>query len=270
MKFLMFSKKLGELDISSLGEVISGLDLDGVDLTVRPSGHVLPEDVGAGLPEAMDTLHSYGLEVPMITTGVTAADEPYTVQVFRTASECGVPYIKLGYWKYEGFGNIFRQLKESRDKISGIQMLSKEHGVTAVIHIHSGDFMSGTAGLVHRLLDGFDPEDVAVYIDPGHMLIEGGGSAWKMGMDLLREMTRVVAVKDFGWEKDPEIPKRWLLKHMPLREGLVPWTEVFRYLKEISFDGPISLHSEYSGLSTEEIISQTADDFSYLKEVING
>jgi sugar phosphate isomerase/epimerase len=268
MEFVMFSKKLVDRDINGVGEVVSGLDLAGVDLTVRPGGHVLPEDAPSQLPKAVETLSSHGLGVPMITTGVTDADEPHAAGVFSAASECGVGYIKLGYWKYEGFGSVLRQIKEIRDKIDGLQGLSKEYGVNAAIHIHSGDYMSATADLVYRLLEGFDPEHVGAYIDPGHMVIEGGASGWKVGMDLLRDSTRIVAVKDFGWERDPAGQKKWALKHMPLSGGMVPWPEVFRYLRSIEFDGPVSLHSEYEGLSMEEIIAQTSKDISYLRDLL--
>ncbi len=58
MLFLMFSKRLGELAIEEVGEAVSRLGLDGVDLTVRPSGHVLPEEAGIRLPIAVGTLKS--------------------------------------------------------------------------------------------------------------------------------------------------------------------------------------------------------------------
>ncbi len=270
MHFLMFSKKLGDLSVDDVGKVIRGLGLDGVDLTVRPSGHVLPHEVSSRLPRAVDVLRSHDLVVPLITTAVTGVDEPHAAEIFATAAECGVQYVKLGYWGYEGFGSLRRQLEEARSRLSGIADLAKDHGITAVVHIHSGDYLSGTPGLVQRILDGFDPGCVAAYIDPGHMVVEGGRSGWKLGMDLLADLTRVVAVKDFGWEQDRSVAKKWVLKHMPLSAGMVPWTEVFRYLKRMAFDGPVSLHSEYEGLSTSEVVAQTARDFEFIKGVLQG
>jgi hypothetical protein len=35
----------------------------------------------------------------------------------------------------------------------------------------------------------------------------------------------------------------------------------------LSFDGPISLHSEYEDLSQEELLARTRDDLAYLKGV---
>jgi len=268
MQLLMFSKKLGSLDVEALATAISELGFDGVDLTVRPSGHVEPRSVERELPEAVEILESFGLKIPMITTSVVDARDPDTESIFRTASELGIAYLKLGYWRYEGFGHARRQLKEAHRRLAEIDGLSSEHGVTSLLHVHSGDYLTATPCLLLRLLNGFGPEHIAAYIDPGHMTVEGGRSGWKIGMDMLSDYIRVVAVKDFGWERDPDRPKRWVLKHMPLSEGLVPWSEVFSYLRQISFDGPVSLHSEYEDMSVSQIISQTAEDLSYLRETI--
>ena len=42
MQLVMFSKHLGALSIPEAGQAIKGLGFDGVDLTVRPGGHVEP------------------------------------------------------------------------------------------------------------------------------------------------------------------------------------------------------------------------------------
>lgn len=265
----MFSKKLIDYDFEGLARVLSDLGLDGVDLTVRPGGHISPESVSEELPRAVDVMSSHGLEVAMVTTAITSADEPNAKDVFRVASECGIRFLKLGYWSYRGFGNVSEQVGEVRGGLVGLSRLASEYGIVAGVHIHSGQYMTATAGLVSRLLEGLDTENVGAYIDPGHMVLEGGLSGWMIGMDLLRDVTRMVAVKDFGWEMVPGQPKRWRVKHLPLSEGMVPWKEVFTYLRRMSFDGPISLHSEYQGMSSEEIISQTSRDIAYLRGILD-
>ncbi len=268
MKLVMFSKKLIDYDFPGLARVLSELGLDGVDLTVRPKGHVLPEAVGKDLPRAVEILEAHDLEVAMITTAITSAEDRNAEEVFRTASECGIGFLKLGYWRYGGFGHVFEQLKEVREDLKGISRLADEYGVMAGLHIHSGDYMSATADLVSRSLEGLETENIGAYIDPGHMVLEGGLSGWRIGMDLLRDVIKMVAVKDFGWERVEGEPKGWRVAHLPLNEGMVPWKEVFTCLRGISFDGPISLHSEYGGMGTEEIISQTSADLAYLRKIL--
>lgn len=267
MDFLMFSKKLGSLSMVQLGETVSELGMDGVDLTVRPGGHIEPKDVSTELPKAIEVLQSFDLSVPMITTGITDPDDPASENILSTAADCGVSYAKLGYWKYEGFGSLERQIQEMRMDLSGIERMAKDLGITAAVHIHSGDYLTATGCLAHRILEGFDPVALGAYIDPGHMVVEGGKSGWELGMDLLAPLTRMVAVKDFVWVKEVGRDKSWKVKHAPLREGMVPWPEVFENLADISFDGPVSFHSEYGDLSVDEIIAQTVDDLAYIREI---
>ena len=61
---------------------------------------------------------------------------------------------------------------------------------------------------------------------------------------------------------------------VPLREGTVRWREVFVLLREIGFDGTVSVHSEYQGghswrsLSVPELIEQTRADLVYLRSQV--
>ena len=276
MELVMFSKMLkdlGNLSVDNAGDHIADLGFDGVDLTVRPEGHVLPEEAARRLPEAVGILRSKGLTVPMITTSITDAGERNVEDIFKTASECGVKYLKLGYWRYEGFGTVKGQIERVRkDNLKGIYKLSKRYNVTAGIHIHSGDFLTANPAVVKMLLQDYDPEHLCAYIDPGHMAVEGGLSGWKMGIDLLQDHIRMVAVKDFGWfhEKDETEEWRWIARVVPLSEGLVPWAEVFTYLQKIGFDGPVSFHSEYHAVTLEELINRTKQDLQYAKRVLSG
>jgi len=276
MQLVMFSKMLQEFSVAKAGEIIADLGFEGVDLTVRPGGHVRPENVTADLPPAVATLRDMGLSVPMITTAIVAAEEPQAEEIFRAAAECDIPQLKLGYWHYEGFGRLKAQLDAVRATLHGLQALAQKYGVQANIHLHSGNFLSANPAVVWRLLEGFDPQALGAYVDPGHMAVEGGYAGWKQGLDLLADRISLVAVKDFGWfrEEDEAGRVRWQHKLMPLREGIVPWPEVFRCLGQIGFDGTVSLHSEYKGrhawrdLTTAELIAQTREDLQYLREVL--
>lgn len=277
MQWIMFSKMLGALSVPEAGERIRALGFEGVDLTVRDQGHVLPENVRRDLPPAVKTLASLGLSVPMITTGVTAADEEHARDIFQTAAECGIRRLKLGYWRYEGFGTLETQIAAVREKLVGLEKLAREFGVTACIHSHSGTFMSAQASIVWFLLRDFDPNCLGAYVDPGHMTVEGGAAGWKMGLDLLGPRMRLMAAKSFGWFREEQNGQvRWRHRLVPLSEGNVRWDEVFACLRQIGYDGPISLHSEYHGgsswrsLELEDLLEQTGKDLAYLRGVADA
>ena len=272
MKLVMFSKHLAPLSVEDAAKAAGSLGFEGLDLTVRPGRHVEPESVKDRLPEAVEAVRALGLDVPMITTSIVSADEPHSEAVFEAAAGCGIRDLKLGYWQYRGFGNMRRQIEEIREALDGIASLAAKYEVRANLHIHSGDFITPEVGLVWQFLLGRDPEVVGAYIDPGHMAAEGGISGWRIGMDLLTPWINLVAVKDMAWEHqfDEALGKeKWRTRMVPLTQGLVPWPEVFAYLRDIGFDGTVSLHSEYQGshswrdLTLDELVAQTREDLEH-------
>src|SRR6185503_6250197 len=68
-----FSKHLQDLSYHQLGKTLHDIGFAGVDLTVRPQGHVLPDRAAEDLPRAFEAIRSHGVEVPMISTGLVSA-----------------------------------------------------------------------------------------------------------------------------------------------------------------------------------------------------
>lgn len=270
MQIVLFSKMFDRLPTGELADLAKELGFDGIDLTVRPKGHIEPEEAERRLPEAVDIFRARGLSVPMITTAITDPEEPHAESTFRAASSCGVKFLKLGYWRYRGLGTLLPDIEAVREKLRGIAKLAEKYGVCAAVHVHSGDFLTADPIAVYLLLRDLDPDLVAAYIDPGHMALEGGRSGWKMGLDALSDRIRLVAVKDFAWVRtaDDEGNVMWTFEHAPLREGIVPWEEVFSLLAKIGFDGVVSLHNEYPEKTHDELVELAREDLAYLKGVL--
>src|SRR5579883_575225 len=137
MQLVMFSKHLGALSIPEAGQAIKSLGFDGVDLTVRPGGHVLPENVTAALPAAVKQLADLGVTVPMITTGITQPDAD-AERIMAAAAASGIRDLKLGYWRYQPFGQYHEQVRAAREALDGVEALAAKHGVRMCLHSHSG------------------------------------------------------------------------------------------------------------------------------------
>jgi len=279
MQLVMFSKHLGSLSIPKAGEAIRKLGFDGVDLTVRPGGHVLPENAATALPEAVRQLKEQGLTVPMLTTGITSAADAGAETVMAAAAASGVRELKLGYWPYRPFGQIHTQLDAVRKAMDGVEALARKHGVRASIHNHSGNYLSAVPSNVYLILKDRDPHHVGAYLDPGHMTLEGGGQGWMQGIDILQQLVSMVAVKSWGHFPEPVAETgetRWRHKLVPLKEGIVRWREVFGCLKQLGWDGVVTFHSEYQGrdswkdLSVDELLVQTREDLAYLRPIIRA
>lgn len=240
----IFSKHMAQFGWDALGAHAKRLGFEGVDLTVRPKGHVLPERVTGDLPRAVEAVRKHGLEVPMITTDLKDASDPAARPTFAAMQKLGIRLYKPGYWRYESGVPAGRTLAECRRKLEGLLSLGREFGVTAGLHNHSGAYVGCAVWDYRELLQGVKPEEAGFYFDPGHAVIEGGLYNWRVSLDVVLPRMRMAAIKDFEWEKSGG---RWRVAWRPLGQGMVPWREVFGAFARAGFTGPLSLHLEYPG-----------------------
>ena len=252
MQLLMFTKMLAELDVRQLGETMTDLGFNGMDLAIRPGHPVNPDNVETALPEAVKLWSDMGLAVGMVTTDTSLIDptSPDAERVFAAVGGAGVRYIKLGYYLWKPGEDYWEQVKIIRTRLDGFAELGARHGVMPCYHTHSGHFYGANASGLMHLLEGMDPERIGAYIDTAHLLLDG--ESFTMAMSIVDPYLKIVAIKDPLYVEGGR-------KIVPLGEGLVDFVDVCRDLKAVDFSGPVSLHSEYD-LDAQAVITTTRQD----------
>ena len=238
----MFSKHLPFLGYRQLGQTLKQIGFDGVDLTVRPGGHVLPERVARDLPRAHEAIRGQGVDVPMITTGLTSAEDPAARPTLQTAGELGIPLYKLGYYHYRDLTKLDETLERVKRSVEGIAAIGRHAGVQGGFHTHSGSSIGSVMWDNWWIQRDIDPAWMGFYYDPCHATIEGGSWGWKVGFHRLASRINMVSLKDFYWEKRGG---EWRVRMCPLGEGMVRFPEFFKMLAASGFRGPLSVHLEY-------------------------
>jgi sugar phosphate isomerase/epimerase len=185
--------------------------------------------------------------------------------------------LKLGYWRYQPFGTLVKQLDEARRQLQSVVKLARKYDLLPCVHVHSGDILSNGGPASYLILKDFDPAEVGAYADSMHMVAEGGVSGWQMGLDLLAPWIALVGIKNFRFVEDGRDAKgqqRFRAQKCPLADGQAPIPEFMAHLKQLKYDGIVSLHSEYKGrgsfrtLTTPELLRQSTEDLKYLKTVL--
>jgi L-ribulose-5-phosphate 3-epimerase len=235
-----FSKHLPKLDATRLAETVKKLGFGGVDLTVRPGGHVLPERSAEDLPKAVAAIRAAGLNVPMITTGLTSASDPAARAILSTAARLSIPYFKPGYYRYS-FKDVRRELDMAMKDFRTLADLSRQYGIQVGFHNHEA-YVGASLWDVADTIDQLEPKWAGYYFDVRHAVCEGGSGGWKIAFNLIAPRVKMIAVKDFYWNKTS---RGWQQVNCPLGEGMVDWKAYFRLLRLANFQGPISLHLEY-------------------------
>ena len=154
--FCLFSKHLPELGWSDLGRAVKDAGFEGVDLTVRPGGHVLPERAAEDLPRAIDALTAQGVKVPMITTDLTSAGVPVARPLLQAAAQSGVRYFKTGYWRYSTSPDVRAQVAEAGKALEGLAALARECGIEMGFHNHAA-YIGAALWDIAPFIDRLDP-----------------------------------------------------------------------------------------------------------------
>lgn len=242
-----FSKHFQWADILEMAELCAKLGYDGIDLTVRDGGHVLPERVEQDLPKAVEIIHKAGLSTPMVTSGIVDARSPHAELVVKTLASLGIRTYRWGGFVYNLKRDLPAQISEFRARVKDLAALNKQYGVCAIYHTHSGEGQLGASFWdLHMLLDGFDANSVAVNYDIAHATIEGGLGGWVHSWRLLQPRVRGVAVKDFAWQRAAN--GKWQVGWCPLGKGMVDFKRFLPMLKASGFHGPLQLHMEHPEL----------------------
>jgi L-ribulose-5-phosphate 3-epimerase len=236
-----FSKHLPQLRPGELGRVVKEAGFDGVDLTVRPGGHVLPERAAQDLAPALRGIRAHDVSVPMITTGLTTAEGGHARAILAAAGREKVAFFKTGYYDY-AFTDVRREVASVAAKVRALAELGREHTIALGFHNHAGNVGASTWDAA-SIIEPLDPAWAGYYFDPRHAIVEGGEAGWKLAAHLAAPRLKMVAVKDCFWEKRAD--GRWHARNCPLGDGMVDWPVFWSIVAGAGFRGPISLHLEY-------------------------
>ncbi|MBA4146504.1 MAG: sugar phosphate isomerase/epimerase [Verrucomicrobia bacterium] len=262
-EFCAFEKPLQFLSYDELAELLAELGYDGIEATVRPGGHVLPEKVEEDLPRLHEALRKRGLNISILTSGISSVDSPHAEKVLRTASKLGLKRYRMLWYQYDLKKPILPQLDTFRSHLDKLAALNRQHGVTALYQNHAGEkYVGAPLWDIYSLVKEFDPKEVSIAYDIRHATVEGGLS-WPIQFQLIQSHLGAVFIKDCTWENGK-------LKNTPLGTGMVN-PKFFTMLKESNFSGPVSVHVEYLGSSKDKQVIGDAfrKDLKTLRQLLS-
>jgi sugar phosphate isomerase/epimerase len=240
-KISVFSKCLHWLNYSDMAAAVAQMGFNGIDLTVRPEGHVLPERVAEDLPKAVETIRRAGLEVYMITTAINDPEHPHTEAILKTAAKLGIPYYRTGWFPYDDKLSVLQNLEQFKNRFSGLVKLNKKYGIHGDYQNHAGSSLGAAIWDLWLVLKELDSHWIGCQYDVRHAMVEAANS-WPIGLELIHSHIRTIDIKDFRWsQKDG----KWQVETVPLGAGLVDFPKYFSLLKRYQLTGPFSIHYEY-------------------------
>ncbi len=238
----LFSKHLQFLDYPAMAKAAAELGFAGLDLTVRPGGHVEPDNFARDLPVAIGAIGDAGLTCEMMASGITGTDNQRDYDLLAMAASLGVQRYRLGNLRYDKDVPLADSVEMHRERLTALAEWNREIGITGLVQNHSGDARFGAAvwDAVSVLKD-LDPDHLGMQFDIRHATTDGG-LMWPTTFRLARPYIRSIIFKDFKWGV---VDGEWKLINTPMGEGMVDWPRYFRMLKDEGLDYSVSLHCEY-------------------------
>ena len=277
----IFSKHLHWLGYDEMAKVVAEIGFDGVDLTVRPEGHVVPEKVETDLPKAVEAISKAGKKVIMITTAIDNADDLLTVKILKTASSLGIRHYRMGWWHYDETRSVEENIRGIQNRLSKLVILNEKYSISGEYQNHSGVaregiYFGGAIWDIAGVLKNVNSAWIGSQYDILHATVEGANT-WPIGLKLISPYIRSIDIKDFRWtEKDG----KWLSETVPLGDGMVDFKKFFGLVKDYSINVPVSVHYEYPlggaengakvlNIKREDVISAMKKDLLTLRKFLS-
>jgi len=266
----IYSEHFQSLPIAQVCKVFKKIGAEGIDLTVRPGGHIQPANAKKELPIAVKTATDHGLKIMMLTTSITGTDL-HSRQIVEACDKLGIQRIKLGYHHIGKFGQLAKRLDEVRRQLDALVKMTSKYKVRPCVHVHSGATIPSNGFMLREIIKHIPPDRIGAYLDSYHMTITGGAGGWKQAIDLLRPWISLVALKNFEWRKggrDKLGQQRWSADYVRLEDGIANIPDFVRTVQRIGYKGFYTLHTEYRR-PLKDCIKMTGDDFVFLKKIFS-
>lgn len=144
----VFSKTLHWIeDPQILAQTIADLGFNGIDLTVRPDGHVLPEKVENDLPKFVASAQKAGISIPMIVSSILQADS-LSKKVIETAGKNGISHYRMGWFRYEMGKDIMPQVQQFTENVRQLATINEKFNISGEYQNHGGPNLGASLGIL--------------------------------------------------------------------------------------------------------------------------
>ncbi|WP_298764101.1 sugar phosphate isomerase/epimerase [uncultured Polaribacter sp.] len=270
----LFSKHLQFLEYDAMAQAAAEMGFNGLDLTVRKNGHVLPENVKTDLPKAFKAIIKQGLTPKMLTTNVWDAKDLVHQNVLKTASNLGFTHYRTNWLKYPENKSIPESQALFGKQAKDLEILNKKLGIIGGYQNHTGKNVGAPIWDLIPILKATEGKFIGSQYDIRHAVIEGGES-WELGLRIIKPYINSIVIKDVKWGK---VKGKWKPISVPMGEGMVDFKRYFKLLKKYNINVPVSLHVEHDlggaekgranfTIPEKEVYRRIQQDINYVKEV---
>ena len=271
-----FTKPLDKYGNDFMIDTLKMGGVDGLDLTVRPKGSVLPEKVAEDLPVVAEMAKNNGLFLEMMVSNITSDETPYAKNVLKIAAQQGIKHYRMGYFRYNDDEKAKETIAHAQTQIQSLIDINAQYGIQGGYQNHTGNYFGAPLWDLIGVLEKVASPWISSQFDIYHAYSEGYRS-WEVGMEIMASKIGSLAIKDFTWEINNGQAK---IKKVPLGQGVVDLDGFFKNIKNMNITAPITLHIEYPLLEKYEenlsliekqkiIVGKIQNDVQFIKSKLH-
>ena len=256
-----------------MSEAAADMGFDGLDLTVRRKGHVLPENVIDDLPKAVEAMKKHGLNPKMMSTNVWDITIKENRTVLETAKQLGFTHYRTDWLKYPKDKPITESQAFFAKQAKDLDVFNEKLGLIGGYQNNSGMNVGAPVWDLMPILEATTGKFMGSQYDIRHAVVEGGES-WELGLRRIQPYINSIVLKDFKWGI---VDGKWEPVNVPLGEGMVDFKRYFSLLKTYEINVPVSLHIEYDlggaekgntkiSMDKKEVFRAMQKDLNYLRK----
>ncbi len=288
MKLAITSVMLPRWDLAQTFDKLAAYGYEGVELRVRdnpeatdvePSfwgrhrADVSPANILARADEIRATVERTGLAVIAFAPRASIGEDSLIDHLFeaaRTINADNPPMIRIGAPRHDRTQPYMPQFDEARAGFARVADRARSAGVKVLYEIHVGT-VAVSCSRAAELLRDLDPQHIGAIYDVPNM-IRVGIEDTKMGMELLGpylahcHIGNGIPVADKQALEGSTDRQDYSWAFSDLRRGVANIPQIIQDLKDVGYDGYVSLEEFGSGDDDEKVSGQGA----YLRHLIDG
>jgi len=282
-----------EYSLEQAVDLFKEMGLDGIEIIVQDgykSG--FEEEVNENKVNAIaQKVKKAGMQVSCLTpyyTNVNSLNEKERQKdvggiekVIQIAAICGAPFIRIygGKFGEDDIENEIEMEGKFVDSMKALGAVAKKHNVTLVVenHFHT---MTAIASKTVNIVRKISHPNVGILYDQANLAILRAED-YEVAIPLLAEYIKYVHVKDMIYK---EGNKEFKSDHVSdineddritasriLGEGILPWRKIIKALRQINYDGWLSLEYErrWAPYELPDAKIGMRKSFNHLTSIIN-
>lgn len=276
MELSLYTLVTQDFSLEESVEMAAEAGYQAVDIRQSEDGcHITPDVTDSKLEQIRGMVEDAGLQASGVTTywqvGIPDTKEAGRHQEglrrgCQIAQILDAPLLRCSAADLDLDTGYETQRQLLRDQLMQAAEYGAEYDVTINFEQHSRT-MGASAGQILDLTRGLPLDYIGVVYDPGNTMVEGFERAPNQ-IEMLRHLIKAVHVKNLTVESTTEPEECFPFNCVPLDSGFLQWPAIINQLKEIGYDGYLTLEELVLHDRFDSVREMIAWDAQYLQSLL--